>query len=327
MPYEHSDNESRAKQMKKLKYIAQFAISSLCLIVLFRIIEPNQIKIALRNAEISSLVIVFVLVAPAIFVRAWRWHYILKRKNIYVSLATMYRITFIGSALNLFLPGGAGDVARSYYGWQSLGHKEAMLASAFSDKVVALFSLCILGFVCALNIRADEMAWVSALLAIPLGLLLYGRWRYPWVIVSRLFRRFLKREFDADKLIDIFHMDERTLGVTVLVSLIGWIITNATYYYACLTFSKNADLWYISAIAPLINLMRIVPVTVSGLGSADALIVVLFNTMGVLQSESLAASMTSNLALIALPGLIGASLLLFHRKKDNAAALSDERRE
>jgi uncharacterized protein (TIRG00374 family) len=301
--------------MKKIQFFIQLLISLLCFFVLTRIVHLDEIKEALGRAVLAPFFAVFILIAPAVFIRAWRWHFILSRKKVKVSLGAIYRVTFIGMALNLFLPGGAGDVARSYYGWQSQGYKEAMLASAVADKAVALFALCLLGVICGFSIKAYEVSWITLLFALPLGLILFVPWRHPWKLTATVFRRVLKKELDVDKLLNTFRMDSWTMFVSVLASLLGWVVTNSMYYLAALTFSPNSDIWYIFATAPLINLMRIVPITVSGLGSADALIVFLFDAMRVSKSEAMAASMTINLALIAIPGLVGAILLLSHRNR------------
>jgi uncharacterized membrane protein YbhN (UPF0104 family) len=87
------------------------------------------------------------------------------------------------------------------------------------------------------------------------------------------------------------------------------------YFYACIAFSPNVNAWYVFATAPLINIVRAIPITISGLGSADALIIYLFADMGMAQSEALAASLIINIFLIALPGLIGAVLILIHKNK------------
>ena len=300
--------------INKLQYFFQLVISIFCFIVLVRIVQFEAILESFRQAVLAPLVIVFLTMFPTVFVRAWRWQFILKKKGVVVPVNIMYRVTFIGMALNLFLPAGVGDVARSYYGWQSQGHKEVMLASAIADKAVALFTLCILGIVCGLKIGAYQIVWMTMALIVPLGLLLFVPWRLPWNLMSKLFTLIFKKNLNIDNLLSTFRMDFGTLLGCFVISLIGWGFTNTMYYYACRAFSANADAWYIFSVAPLINLIRVIPITISGLGTADALIVYLFSSMNVNKSEAMAASMIINLFLIALPGFIGVVLIFFNRK-------------
>jgi uncharacterized protein (TIRG00374 family) len=301
--------------MSKLKYLLQFLVSVLCFYALSRFVQFEVMVEAFKHAQLSAVVIVFIAMFPAVLVRAWRWYFILRRKKVIVPIGVMCRVTFIGMALNLFIPGGGGDIARSYYGWQSHGYKEAMLATSVSDKAVALFTLCLLGIMCGLAIGTYQIVWITSILTIPLGLLLFIPWRLPWNILSKLFNRIVKKDLDVDKLLATFRMDTVTMLGCVLISLIGWGITNLMYYYACLAFSRTANAWYVFATAPLINIVRAIPITISGLGSADALIIYLFADMGMAKSEALAASIIVNIFLIALPGLIGAVFILFHKNQ------------
>ena len=120
-------------------------VTALCVFFLLRIVPVATLVDTLKGARVAPLLIVFALVVPAVLTRAWRWYLILRARGLAASLATVTKATLIGMALNLFLPASSGDIARSYYGWKRHGNKEAMLATALSDKVVALLTLCALG--------------------------------------------------------------------------------------------------------------------------------------------------------------------------------------
>ncbi len=122
-----------------------------------------------------------------------------------------------------------------------------------------------------------------------------------------------RKNFDAGVLAASFQLAPQTFAAAVGVSLIGWSATNLMYFFAAYAFSKQAEVWYVFAIAPFVNLMRMVPVTVAGLGSTDALLVYFLQQIGIASNEGLAASIIINLALIALPGAVGGILLLLDR--------------
>jgi len=301
--------------MKRTYFIIQVLISISCLVIVGIIVKPAEIIKTWGQAEPIALFIVFALMPFAVLSRAWRWWYILRQKHIMIPLMTMWRVTFIGMALNLILPGSMGDVARSYYGWRSAGNKEAMLASALVDKVIALFTLCLLGAFCAGLIGSIPLVLLSTLLALPLALLLLLPKFMPWWLVVFLCRKLLKRNLNIERLQTTFKLEHRTLLVCIVISLIGWLLTNAMYYFACLAFTHDVSFGYVYAVAPLINLIRIVPISISGLGPADLLILFLFGLTGMNESTSLMASMTINVALIALPGLIGAVLMTIQHRR------------
>ena len=294
---------------KKALALFQIFFSLLCLMVALSFVELKTVSKAWSSADPFMLGLTFVLMPPAVLSRAFRWWYILRRNHINVPLATMGRVTFIGMALNLILPGGIGDVARSYYGWVFAGNKEAMLASAIVDKVVALFTLCLLGAICALLTGLYRLFVVSILLSIPLFVLLALPRLVPWWLVSYVFKRVLKKDFDRERLKHTFHLGRHTCVISIIVSLIAWMITNAMYYCAFRAFTEKASLGYVYSIAPLINIARIVPISVSGLGSVDLLIIFLLGEIGIGESISMMASLTVDISLIILPGIVGSILL------------------
>ncbi len=300
--------------MQRVRLLVQAVISAACLVFAVKIVSPQELTMAWASGDKQTLGVVLALMPFAVYSRAWRWWYILRRKKIDMPLTTVGRITFIGHAYNIFLPASLGDVVRSYYAWRERGTKEVMLASALVDKAVALFSLCILGVICSLAVGSTSLTLAAVILALPLALLLLKPNLIPWTWGTYLFRLIFRREMHTDRLLAAFRLDMRTLVTCVGISFLGWSVTNLMYYYAWRAFTPDISAWYAFAFAPLINIMRIVPVTVSGLGSADLLIVFLGQSAGMRESDALMGSLTINVALIILPGLIGAVYLLTTRR-------------
>lgn len=288
---------------------AQILISLFCLVFALSLVKPKILAEAWAGADPLMLCLTFILMPPAILSRAYRWWYILRTRGVNVPLVTMGKVTFIGMALNVMLPGGMGDVARSYYGWALAGNKEAMLASAIVDKIVALVALCFLGAVCALLTGFPRICGVSILFGLPFLLVLAMPRVIPWRLVSYLFKRLLRKDFSRELLEQTFHLDRRAFAGSLLISLIGWGITNLMYYSACRAFTSEVSLAYVFAIAPLINLARAMPIAVSGLGSVDLLFVLLLRKVDVAESIGMMASVTIDMSLIILPGVVGALLL------------------
>ncbi len=299
--------------MKKAQFAIQIAVSVSCLVALAVMIHPAELWIVLMGASPVALIVTFLLMPLAILARALRWRYILASKSVFVRVTSMSRTVFIASALNLFLPASLGDLASSYYGWRAYGNKEAMLASAMADKMTGLFTLCLLGIGCAFAINKWQLALVTITFTIPLAVVVLFPGILPWHWASTIFLRLLRRELSVDLLHRTSRLSPKIVGGAVAISIIGWCITNLMYYSACRAFASNVSMVYVFAAAPLINLMRMLPITVSGLGSADLLIVFLFGLAGVSSTDALATSMAVNMSLIILPGLIGLVFILLER--------------
>jgi uncharacterized protein (TIRG00374 family) len=277
-------------------------------------VSPELLVDSLKRSSYLSVVLVTAIMVPAILARAWRWYYIITRRGVQVSLLSITNATFIGMALNLFLPASAGDVVRSYYGWQRHGHKEEMLASTLADKVMALFSLFVLGALGGLLCGDKKLALLATILIVPTGFILVVPFRWLWNMLVVLVKKVLRKDLNVDLLLHSFHMSLSTFFGALIISIAGWMLTNLMYFLAVSSVGAHIELGYTFAIAPLINILRMLPISISGLGSADALMVKLLGGVGIEKHITLAASMIVNLTLIVLPGVIGAILMLINAR-------------
>ena len=171
--------------------------------------------------------------------------------------------------------------------------------------MVGLLTLFVLGCACGLAMGLRWITLTTAIASVPLALLLFAPGLIPWNLAQWGLRRVLKKDIDPKLLKQMFRMDWRVLGTSFGISLIGWCGTNLMYYFSCLGFSPNVPVLYVFAVAPLIEMMRILPITASGLGSADMMIIFLFGLIGLPRTSGIMVAMVMNVVLILLPGLIG----------------------
>ncbi|MBV5339614.1 MAG: flippase-like domain-containing protein [Deltaproteobacteria bacterium] len=305
----------------QIRFFIQTLGSLGCFWWLFQMVSPELLFDSLKKSNYLFVVLITAIMVPAVLARAWRWHYILTRGGIPVSMGSITNATFIGMALNLILPASAGDVVRSYYSWQKYGHKEEMLASTLADKAVALISLFLLGAVGGFMCGETKLAMLAAILIIPAGLILIVPVRWLWNILALLVNRVLKKDLDVDLLLRSFHMSLSTFFGAMFISIVGWMITNLMYFLAVSSVGAHVGMGYVFAIAPSVNILRMLPISISGLGSADALMVQLLGVVGVEQHLTLAASMIVNMTLIVIPGIIGAVLMLVNARSLNKAVI------
>jgi len=309
---------------KVLPRLLQFAVSIVCLVAAFLLVPVDSLHNIAKTANLLPLAVAFCLVPPAVLLRAWRWQIILKRAEVDMPLKSMLRLTLIGQALNLVLPACTGDVARSYYAWKEAGQKEVMLASAVVDKVIALFTLCLIGILCAFLIEAYSLAITLLVASLPFGLVFLFPRLVPWRTAARIGRRWVRKEVNVPRLVKTFSLDKVTFLRCMAISAMGWILTNMVYFCAWLAFDPTTPLAYTFAIAPLINIVRILPISVSGLGSADLLIVFLLGIASIEPSTALMGSMIVNVALIAAPGLLGAAFIAVQGKRASSGHRTSE---
>lgn len=291
--------------------------------VAFAAVPFHEVRAAFYRAELWAVTLTFLLMPFAVIARALRWRFIVAEQDILITRFESTKICLIGHAYNLFLPASLGDIVRSYYGWQVYGNKEVMLSASIIDKVIALFTLCVLGLLCSLSLGNLELLIVTTIVALPLGVLVFLPGIVPWALASSLFRRLLNVEFDVGLLMQAFRLSNSAILKTIAYSIVGWILTNLMYFFAWRAFTPDVSVIYAFAIAPLINLMRVVPITVSGIGSVELLVVFLFSMAGMRESDALMGSLVVTVALIILPGLFGCVPLISSLRSSSPSTNSD----
>jgi len=127
----------------------------------------------IKCISIKWLIVAAILSFIQILFRAIRWWIILLTKGVKLSTTTVFLLTTVGSALNLIIPAGGGELAKSYYGYRLFGLKEEMLSSVVVDKLLGLFSIFLLGSFTAFLYNWQNLLIFSLISSIIFGLFLF----------------------------------------------------------------------------------------------------------------------------------------------------------
>ncbi|MBI4531471.1 MAG: flippase-like domain-containing protein [Candidatus Latescibacteria bacterium] len=128
--------------MKRL--VVGIGISALLLYLVIRKVIWHELIVAFREIHYLYLIPVIILTLLSLFLRAWRWHYLLAPVE-RVGLAPLVSATAIGLAANNLLPARLGEVVRAYaIGRQTGLPVSASFATIIVERILDVFTL--LGF-------------------------------------------------------------------------------------------------------------------------------------------------------------------------------------
>lgn len=289
--------------------LIKLMISVIILALLFSVVNTRDFMESIL--KIRPVFFLALLLLPlSILIRAWRWKMLMEHGGCPVSCGDAYGLTLVGVALNMLLPGGMGDIAKSYYGYRWHGLREEMLSTSVLDKVIALLSIFILGTAAAFW---SGMLWgsVSLLLSLISVFMVFCPDVFPWRRIMNLMGLISKRRLDPDKLFTFYTSSGNLKLRAMILSFIGWLVSYLQFYIVCLSFGVNVDIAYILAISPLVNLALVFPLTMNGLGSSDAVVVYFLGLKGVALSTALIISLFySQILTTLIPGIFGLILIL-----------------
>lgn len=249
------------------------------------------------------------------WIRAHRWAWILNQEGRSFQVWDLFWLTFVGVALSLVVPASLGEIGRFYFGGRAFGHHEEMLSSSIADKIYGLFSVFILGAGAAFLFSFPRYGFFSLGIACLMGTFLMVPHLFPWEVIGRFGAWVMKRPLDGVRMRQAFTLPLKRQLVVVSLSLISWLGSYFLFFLICLAFQSDISFFYLLAVAPLITVARLFPLTLSGLGSQEAVVVYLFHQAGVSSETALIVSLVSQLILTVIPGLFGICLMfLFQRQ-------------
>lgn len=292
-----------AKQV--LGYIFKIISSIVLLIALWMFIDINLLVEYFSNVKLIPLVLLFFLVPFSIAIRSIRFQYVVNFKHKLITFKDSFILALVGETLNIILPASGGDVAKAYYGFKKHNLKEEMISSVVLDKVIGLMSLLLLGVIASFLIKYYLLGVFFGSLFAVVGIFVFVPSLIPWRLIGWFLSKLKIKFINLNKLRTNFSQPLLIKLITVLYSLVGWIVSYLMLYVITQMFSININILFLFTVAPLITLSRLLPISWAGLGVQEGVTIYLFNLIGVSMAASVAISLVFTLSSTIIPGLFG----------------------
>ena len=315
---------------RRLIFVVQALISAGLLVMVFR--NPSvqgQFFSALHSAKPSWLVAGLLVSAIVAALSVIRWGIFLRMLGIRLSNADLWRISFIGLFFNTFLPGGVGgDIVRVIWLAGKGFSKSTVLLSILMDRMSGVFGLAVCSAVFVLpqldalkQSRELSMAINFGLIYICAMMLMFAV-TFVFAIVKlapKLPASFPMR--DKLELIEKVYFEflrswRSTLVAVGLATLIhiGYF---STFYFSARAFHEAVPVALFYGIMPSIDIITMLPVSLSGLGLREQLFVSLLGQLCAVPPDKAVAISLAGFALSSVWYLAGAFLIPSYRRVVN----------
>ncbi len=290
-------------------------IKVLVTIVIFSVIFMNvDIKSTLRYFREYNqwyfLGALLVLVVQAL-IAAFRWRFVLNGLEKEISYLRLVGFLWIGLFFNQVLPSSVGgDAMRGYYLCRQGFSLGKATIGVLLDRLFGMMGLVFL-IVISLVVLRDEiddsavqlgvfMLVGSAILAISIALMLdlLPKKLSKWKVMRGLFA--LSSEGRRQLL------SYNPGLVLLLTSFVIHVLSVLTVFVLLLGMQLDINFFGLFVIVPLVGLFMVIPVSISGWGIREGVMIVGLGYLGVIQEQALALSIIYGLSMlvISLPGLI-----------------------
>ncbi len=258
-----------------------------------------------------------------------------------IGFRRLFSLYMVGSFFNTCLPGlVGGDAVKAFYLASDLKSEKACppkagrvggalqhsdapysvaFASVFMDRYVGLAGLLALGLL-AYPFGRDSLVSLSLIWAFPV--IFFG---FLTVSAALMFFRFPGNVRFLVTLSDYFHLyrsDRALLAKTVLYSLGVQMLGFVAVFWLAHGLGLTISLLHIAVFLPLIILLTLLPVSISGLGVREGAFVFFFGAIGIPPEKAMALSLLWFLSIVAA-GLWG----LFEYLRVRAAFCGKEKEQ
>ena len=297
------------------KYIRLIGLFILILILLR--IDFTKLFSTLLHVNIFYLFCAVLLNVPHLFFKSLRWNLLLKKQGIHYSLFQSYLVYMSALYIGYITPGRLGEFVKVLY---LKSDKGISLSKGFSnvllDRVFDLYILVILGFIGIWKFDIlSQLSGTFLIISFIFAML-------PLIIFNKqLAGKFFKLIFNLTVVNNVKGKIEKNFedfydGVSQLIDIrliIPGLLTCIAYavlvcqaYILVLSIGQDINIITVSYLMAITSIVTFIPITVSGIGTRDSVLIYLFSILGLTQENALVFSFLIFITLYFFNGIIGA---------------------
>jgi hypothetical protein len=311
----------------KISVLIKTAVTVLLFYLLFNKIDFHDFGAALKNARPGFLLAAFATLWLAHYICIFRWRMLMRPLLPVFSLTRLFQIYCIGLFFNLAFPTAVGgDVVKMYYAGKPSRLYAQSFAATFLDRDSGMLAMmiiaCIGTFMMPVMISrlpVSLIVWASfgAFVIANIVIFMPGLHRLLMRLLHRLRLSKIALRIDAvSNAFQVMAKHPRILFYSLLISLINQLLVCVISWIAAEGLNIHTSFLYFVVFIPVITLITMIPISLSGMGLREYAFVALFSAIGISPAASLAlALLTSAMILLsAVPG--GIVYLLFRNRSD-----------
>ncbi|MDO8428040.1 MAG: lysylphosphatidylglycerol synthase transmembrane domain-containing protein [Candidatus Diapherotrites archaeon] len=288
-------------------------------------VNLTSVFFILKEANFIFLLFSFSILFFMLTIKAKKWQILLNVYGSSLSLFSCLKFWCIGFFLSILTPGRVGDFSRAVYVRNTISLPTGIL-TVFVDRVMDILLLLIWS---ALAVVLFSVLFGKTIVS--LGLLLFLLFLFIFFLwffsnpanVKKVFKPFfnffvpenLKEQIKLNfgtffQSLEKLKMHKRQLFFSFCLGVISWVGSIVYFYLIVLALHIPVPFHFVLVIVPLIALSDLLPVSVSGLGTREALMIFLFSFYSLSPEQAIAVSLTYLFIGYVFPAFLGFIFML-----------------
>lgn len=286
---ENNSNTPKRAAGSKLKLLVKLAISGGLLYLIFRNVKVDALLQSARLISLETLVLVSFLYLVSQLLSALKWRILIQGVGIARGLGHVIRAYVFGMFVNVFGLGTVGgDVARAVALKPERGERAAIFATVLADRVQGLAVLLAVGCFTTGILRPSHFPDYVIYTAYLMLIGIVGFWFAGPFLLLHFFGKLPKINNIATQIGRAFPSQTEPLVTTTLISFMCHALQIFAFFVIAQELEAPVTLAYLFAVIPMVNTLATLPVSISGIGVRESVLILLLAPTGV-QEEACVA--------------------------------------
>jgi len=307
--------------MKWKKYLPIIGI----ILFIYIIIRLNFSKIAFEISKTEPALILTAMLLVPIFLmlQTGKWFYIAKKQKINVIFEDAFIINLISNFYGFITPSKVGTITRAEYLKKYTKNIGKGVCNFTLDKILDICSVFFIAIVFLFLFR-EKFSFLpinffiiifSSLILLTLFFLRKERSKF---ILKIFYKRLVPKKLKEKAVLtfDSFYENlpkKRHLIIAFFLNVLTWIMTYIITFVIASSVGINLPFVYFLAVLPIGTLVSLIPITLNGLGTKEAVLISLFSLFNVGATKVFSMSILFLFITGILPAIVG-GILIFKRK-------------
>ena len=259
-------------------------------------------SIGSSKLDIRILAISLCLVIPLKMLQSLRWRYLLSMQNVFISLKESFLVYLGASYVGMITPARVGEFIKVLYlkkeNNMSIGEG---LSNILIDKLQDVSVFVIVGLI---GLALAPLGGLHFYLIFGIAFLFLVVWAFLFgaktskKISIALARSFTPRKYrnSIDTQLDSFFTGMGKLGnFRIIIPAVATVALTSLSFFQCyliaVSLSVSISFVYLAFCVAVASLVSLIPVSISGLGTREATLVVLFSRVGLTPESAVGFSL------------------------------------
>ncbi len=290
--------------MKKLLSILNKYSFVLGIILFLIILTRTNVKSIIENITHANplyLIFALLLTFPMFTLKAWCWNYIKRKQNIKYSLKDSLIMYWSSMSAGFVTPGRIGELTKALYLKRDGYSFGKSFVGVFLDRVSDLFFLglfvvvglfvffidvkkqiyfilLIVFLIIVIVVFAIKKKWLNRILKSFFRIIVPNKYKNSWEINSQEF------------LNDIKTYNAKNYFIIFLITLFSYLFYYLQMYVLTKSCNLNVPFLYLAFSLTVTGLITLLPISVSGIGTRDAALILLLSSFAVSTEQIIAFS-------------------------------------